>query len=70
MMGDLLIFDSPISLWEYMPIQPELFPAYMVDAGETGLITNEFQHEWVVLIGNAFLVVDKSSNDIRVLNAV
>lgn len=67
MIGDLLLFEDSVSLCEYTPIQPELFPAYIVDAGETGLIMNEHSTEWVVLIGDALLVVDKNNCDVRVL---
>lgn len=71
MTGDLLIFDGSTSLWEYTPSQAQLFPVmYHVDPGDTGIIVNEHKGEWVVLIGNALLVVEKCSNNIRILSEI
>jgi hypothetical protein len=64
-MGELLFFDQTLRCSAYTNAQIELFHDYVVLPGDTGLISDDLPGEWIVLVGNALLIVRKDSEGIR-----
>ena len=66
-MGQLLMFDQILSCSAYTSSQRELFDEYVVYPGDTGLVSEDLPHEWIVLVGDVLLVVRKDSEGVRLI---